>query len=246
MPNRLPATDPASTRAWRPQEIGRGRFRDVDDPLIEPLWSGRRVLAHVAAGTTTIIDDAGTDQAEEAIATALGQSVEALDAVLDGYLTTDPARSGEGVVLATGVEAPSAAQMTRQLLLGGSPDREARVDAIRTRDPGRSGRSSGPEAGTVDHEGLGDHLVFVAVDLLALDGDQLLDVPLLERKRLLDAVVVEGDLVRRGIHVRPPIAPWIPTWRALGFRSLIYKAANSRYRPGEANDGWAVVAIPTR
>jgi bifunctional non-homologous end joining protein LigD len=232
MTDHLVATDPASARTWRPQAIGSGKVRDIDDPLIEPLWSGRRVLAHVGGGTATLVDETGAEQVEDVIAAALVESVAALDAILDGYLTTDPARSGEGVVLASGVEAPSALQMTRQLLIGGNPDRDARVDALRGGEP--------------EPQPLGEHLVFVAVDLLALDGDALLDVPLLERKRLLDAVVGEAELVRLGIHVRPPIDPWLATWRALGFRSLVYKAANSRYRPGQPNDAWAVVAIPTR
>ena len=47
-----------------------------------------------------------------------------------------------------------------------------------------------------------DEVAFVVVDLLWLDGTSLLDVPLLERRRLLESVVVESDLVRRR-HVRP-------------------------------------------
>jgi ATP-dependent DNA ligase len=232
MTDRLVATHPAAVRAWRPQAVGTGKFRDVDDPLIEPLWSGTRVLAHLVEGSATLVDGTGAAQAEAEIAAALVESVEARDAVLDGYLTTDPARSGEGVVLTSGVEAPSAVQMTRQLLIGGSPDRDARVEALRGDEP--------------EPEPLGEHLVFLAVDLLSLDGESLLDVPLLERKRLLDAVVRQAELVRLGIHVRPPVDPWLATWRSLGFRSLVYKAANSRYRPGEPNEAWAVVTIPTR
>jgi ATP-dependent DNA ligase len=90
----------------------------------------------------------------------------------------------------------------------------------------------------------GHDAVFVAVDLLLLDGEPLLDVPLLERKRLLDAVLVEGPLVRIGIHVRPPVDPWLGTWRNVGFRMLAYKESNGRYRPGEANPGWASARIP--
>ena len=89
-------------------------------------------------------------------------------------------------------------------------------------------------------------IVFVAVDLLELDGQPLLDVPLLERKRLLDAVVEDGPLARRGMHIRPPIGTWISTWRALGFRAIAYKSANSRYRPGEPNDDWATAPLPIR
>jgi ATP-dependent DNA ligase len=227
-----PAAKPVGRATWRPQAFGGRTFRDVPDPLIEPVWSGTRVLAHVAAGAARLLDEAGADPAEPDVSAAIANAVAAIDAVLDGYLTTDAARTGEGIVLASGVEAPSASQMARQMLLGGNPDREARARALREPEP--------------DAEPLGDHIVFVAVDLLAIDGQSLLDVPLLERKRLLDAVVVETDLVRCGIHVRPPIDPWVATWRSLGFRAAAYKAANSRYVPGQPNDAWATVMLPSR
>jgi hypothetical protein len=232
MPDIAPTPVLEDALRWRPQGFGGRSFRDIDDPLIEPLWTGRRVLAHVAASAARLVDETGTDPAEADIASAVARAVAAADAVLDGYLTTDPARTGEGIMLESGVQAPTAGQMTRQMLLGGNPDRAARARALTEPEP--------------EPEPLGDHLVFVAIDLVALDGQPLLDVPLLERKRLLESVVVEDDLVRIGIHVRPPIDPWVATWRSLGFRSVAYKAANSRYRPGEPNPNWATVVLPTR
>ena len=179
-----------------------------------------------------MVDDHGDEHLETEIASGLAEAVTALDAVLDGYLTMDAARTGQGIRLESGVETPTASQMTRQLFLGGSPERAARARALQEPQPER--------------QALGDHLVFVAVDLVALDSEPLLDIPLLERKRLLDAVVSESEIIRIGIHVRPPIDPWVPTWRSLGFRSAGYKSANSRYRPGQANDAWATVLLPSR
>ena len=86
----------------------------------------------------------------------------------------------------------------------------------------------------------------MAIDLLRLDGDSLLDVPLLERKRLLDSVVTPSDLVRVGAYVRPPLTTWISTWRRLGFVGLSYRAANSRYHPGEEHEDWTLVPMPRR
>ena len=64
-------------------------------------------------------------------------------------------------------------------------------------------------------------------------------MPLLERKRILEGVLDEAELVRRTAFVRPPVDPWIGTWRSIGFGLLAYKAANSRYRPGQPNEEWA-------
>jgi bifunctional non-homologous end joining protein LigD len=91
-----------------------------------------------------------------------------------------------------------------------------------------------------------DHpLAFVAIDLLSLDGQSMLDIPLLERKRLLESVLTESNLVRRSAFVRPPVDPWLASWRSMGFRELAYKAANGRYVQGQVNDDWALVRIPT-
>ena len=81
-------------------------------------------------------------------------------------------------------------------------------------------------------------MTYVAFDLLWLDGESLLDVPLLERRRLLDTVLAESELVRRGTFVRPPIGGWVRSWRAQGFVGLTFRAANSRYEPGATSTEW--------
>ena len=86
----------------------------------------------------------------------------------------------------------------------------------------------------------------MAVDLLWLDGQPLFDVPLLERKRLLESALDESDLIRRGQFVRPPIDTWIGSWRALGFSAITFKAANGRYRPGSTADDWTISSMPRR
>ena len=100
-----------------------------------------------------------------------------------------------------GPEAPSAAEMTAQLFLGSAGQRR-RQELARAR--GRIAAPVGPPA-------------FVAVDLLLVDDEPILDVPLLERKRILEGVLDEAELVRRTVFVRPPVDPWLGTWRSLGF-----------------------------
>jgi hypothetical protein len=82
---------------------------------------------------------------------------------------------------------------------------------------------------------------FVAVDLLRVDGTPLLDVPLLERKRLLESVIAPSHLLRVSTHVRPPVDPWVATWKSMGLAGGIMKAANSRYRPCDDTIEWHIV-----
>lgn len=221
-----------AARAWRPQSFGRARARDIRDPLIEPLWSGDRVLVHVEAGDVAIVDARGESRTEglDAVTDAIRSVVRAGSLVLDGYLTTQASRPQAGMAW-TGPEMPSAGEVTAQMLIGGRGRNRNQKKSLEVATP-----RPDPEA----------PLAFVAIDLLALDDEPLLDVPLLERKRLLESVLDEAELVRRSVFVRPPIAVWLNSWRALGFTAVAFKSANGRYEPGIASDGWAMAPIPDR
>ena len=86
---------------------------------------------------------------------------------------------------------------------------------------------------------------FVATDLLWLDGTPLDDIPLLERKRLLDTVLDETYLIRVGPYVLDTTLQTQVTWASMGFRDLHYRSRNSRYLAGEENPDCAVAAPPT-
>ena len=227
--------EPAAIRAWRPQEFGRRSFRKIDDPLIEPVWIGVRALVHVAPAGVDIVDDVGEPAERLAASDALRPAVLATSAVIDGYLTLQALDRPPILYSGPDVEQPTSTSFFRQMFLGNLG--ENRRERLRELEQ----RLEPQPTGAID-----PNAVFVAVDLLMLDDEPLLDVPLLERKRLLDSIVEEGPLVRIGIHVRPPIGTWLATWRAAGFRSLAYKHANSRYRPGEQNDDWAITPIPAQ
>ena len=221
-----PASDPHD---WRPQAFGDRRAQQLRDPIVEPLWDGDRVLVHVGHGGVEIIDIEGIPvEAVPEIAAAVGEAVRAERLVLDGYLTPQASRTGQERLVGE-VEIPTATQMTAQMFLGRVRERKRELQD-----------APPPEVRP------GDLLVFVAVDLLALDDRPLLDLPLLERKRLLESVLEESLLVRRGLYVRPPIDPWIGAWRAQGFRAMAFKEANGRYRPGEKSPTWASAQIPVR
>jgi ATP-dependent DNA ligase len=223
-------TDPLE---WRPQEPLVTRVPvTIRDPVIEPLWTGERVLAHVdrpggRAARVRLIDRFGVDLApvDADVAAAVGEATLAEEAILDGILTAEASLDGVGTAIV-----PEARRPTASALLG-SVAGEPGI-AITRRAP--SSPAQAVEA-------------FVAFDLLRVDGQSLLDVPLLERHRLLESVLAQGALVRVSVLCRPPIDPWVATWQASGLRGGMLKSANGRYLPGDRTPEWrAVTKIATR
>ncbi len=224
------------TLDWRPQGFGKARAAAIDDPLVEPLWAGVRVLAHVDAGRTTLLDLDGdpVDDFPE-INSALRGAIRAERVVVDAHLTHQPVQAIAEVAArdSRGAEAPTATAVVGQWWFGGLLRRRRKVPL----DPESVGRDPLPADADI---------AIVVVDLLAIDDQPLLDVPLLERKRILESVLVESEYVRRGIYIRPPIDTWIGSWRTFGFNRMAFKAANSRYLPGQPNPDWAIADLPSR
>lgn len=184
---------PVDPRQWRPQEARPTRRpAEITDPILEPCWRGERVIVHfhvetTADGTDTgiveLLDGHGGDVTAEVprVAETLRGAIMALEAVVDGMLTSQSAAGGES------------------------------------------------------------EIAFVALDLLSLDGQPLLDVPLLERRRQLETLFLESPLVRVTPYARPPMRPWFNSWKSAGFDGLVMKAANSRYKPGQLTSDWTIV-----
>lgn len=80
--------------------------------------------------------------------------------------------------------------------------------------------------------------VFVAFDLLEVDGTVLANAPLLERKRHLAGVVRPSPNVRVSPFVRRGMKAWRETLKGQGFADVVAKRVNSRYRPGEQTNDW--------
>jgi ATP-dependent DNA ligase len=207
----------------------------IDDPLCEPLWGGRRVLVEVAGGR---VDLRGTDgvavEGYEVLREAIAQAAFADELLLDGSLLPAPLRDTEGARIRVGMDAvKSPGDRVKHIFIGESPltgKREALKQADEARLPAPGNQPA----------------AFVATDLLWIDGQSLLDVPLLERKRVLESALDERELVRRTMVVRPPVETWFAQWRALGFEEVTFKGANGRYRPGTVAEDWTVIVMPRR
>lgn len=220
-------TVPTNPREWRPQKPRRARYTQVIDPIVEPLWSGTRVLAHFQDsenldewGSVEVLDEYGDDAALDApqAVEQLRRQIRARSAVVDGVLTKEATAGGEN----TAIRMFPTVNPVRKFFLGGNA-----AESDVKYEP-RGPRREGPPA-------------FVAVDLLSVDGERLFDVALLERKRILESLIEESELVRLSPWARPPIRSWFNTWRSAGFRGMILKGSNSRYRPGEETPDWALV-----
>jgi hypothetical protein len=212
----------------RPQVYGNGAPHRVREPLIEPLWTGIRALAAVDDEGALVIDADGFPiDGIEAIVEALPEAVQAGAVVVDGFLTRQTSHQGMGILWPD--EMPNMGR-----LVGLRHNRA--MDTLNLKEDALTDKTFEPD----------EEISFVITDLLWLDDTDLLDVPLLERRRLLDATMVESDLVRLGAFVRPPIETWIASWRTQGFTGLTYKAANSRYLPGRSNPEWVIGGMPRR
>jgi hypothetical protein len=217
----------ADPREWRPQRVKVVRNAEVTDPILEPLWTGVRVIAHFEDsenedewGEVVVIDEFGDDASADApqAVDQLRRAIRARSAVVDGIITREATAGGENTAIGL---FPTVNPVKKFFLGGNAAEADVKYEP-------RGPRQQGPPA-------------FVALDLLSVDGQHLFDVALLERKRLLESLIEESELVRVSPWARPPVRTWFNTWRSAGFRGMILKSANSRYRPGEETSQWALV-----
>ncbi len=220
-----PDSMPADPREWRPLDARPSkRPPAISNPIIEPLWRGTRVLAHFRAtpdgprqGNVELRDSDGVDVSSDFAleAEALESAICANDAVIDGILTDQAMASGLGIGIVTRAEIRPLG-----MLIG----KGAEITVAPPREQERN-----------------LEVAFVALDLLYVDGEPFINVPLLERKRQLEGLFVPSDLARISPYVRPPIAQWLNSWKSAGFSGVVMKASNSRYRPADVQREWAII-----
>lgn len=231
-------TDPEPIRlaaVLRPQTYGRDRPERIQQPVVEPLWQGVRVIAAATLDDAALYEDGEPVTGHDAVLKALSRAIAntAVGVILDGYLTKQVPLPDKPPHLGAD-DMPSVGQFLAKPLIG---IRRNRTEEARKR------LEAEDAARTFEDD---DIVNFVATDLLWLDGEWLLDVPLLERKRLLEAIIPGDDLVRAGPYVLPPYITWIGSWRMQGFTGVTLKEANSRYRSGELAHDWTKSNMPRR
>jgi bifunctional non-homologous end joining protein LigD len=186
-------------------------FRDVDW-LFEVKWDGYRVEAVVRDGAVSLFTRNGND-AEVYFPRLLSPPtwIAAREAIVDGEVVALDER--------------------------GRPDfglLQERLGAGRIRTPGSAVPSGGPPGGAVP-------LVFQAFDLLYLDGRSLLDVPLEQRRRLLELVVRPSARVQVSALVATEGVAFFEAVKAQELEGIVAKHRRSRYEAGRRSTAWLKV-----
>ncbi len=81
-------------------------------------------------------------------------------------------------------------------------------------------------------------IVYQVFDLLFLDGESMLDVPLDERKVRLRAVLRDHPLVRYAGHIEADGESLFASVQAEGLEGIMAKRRSSRYEPGRRSHAW--------
>lgn len=169
---------------------------ELEGHILEPEWSGTRVLVRVGHPEPHFVGYVGPVEAPRELYEAISADAECATAVIDGVIVTD-------------------FQEERDLEMDGEGN------AFVRQGPPRK--------------------IFAAFDLLEVDGQSLLAVPLLERKRHLEGVLRPSPNVRITAYRARDLRSWAETLALQGFRRLVLKAWNSTYSPGATNDSWLVI-----
>ena len=151
-------------------------------------------------------------------------------------------RDGLHLTDATGTAVDDLTEATRLLDRAVAPDL-AVLDGVWTAHPFWGADDSSAANGAGDEAGGEAAHAFVALDLLELEGEPLLDVPFQERHRLLRSVVRESVGVRVSPVVKQPITGWLGGWREQGFTHYLARHQNAPYRPGVRSDDWFRIPI---
>ena len=217
----LSAARPAAMPDFVPPMLATLTDGAFDDPdwLFEVKWDGYRVEAVVRDGTARLWTrnriDAATYFPDLAGPAAW---LAAREAIVDGEvvaLNEDGRPDFSLLQDRTGLRGLEAATRRRS--------RDAR-------------RSNEEERGAIP-------IVYMAFDLLHLDGRSLLEVPLEERKRALQRVLRPHPLVRFASHVAADGVAFTRAAADRGLEGVVAKRRLSRYEPGRRSRDWLKIKL---
>ncbi len=118
--------------------------------------------------------------------------------------------------------------------------REAIVDGevVALDDDGRPDFSLLQERISAGRAGQAVPLVYQAFDLLYLDGRSLVDVPLEQRKKLLELVLRPTARVRYATHIETEGVAFFEAAKAQALEGIVAKQRRSRYEVGRRSSAW--------
>jgi bifunctional non-homologous end joining protein LigD len=192
--------------------------------LHEVKWDGYRVQAVVRGGRARLWTRKRADGATY-FPELSGPApwIDATDAVVDG----------EVVALGPDGNPSFSALQERTGMVG----LEARTGRRRPRGPSSRAADDDSDGGT----GPKAPIAYQVFDLLYLDGESLLDVPLETRKRLLRRVLRPHPIVQFAVHVLGEGSAFLDAALAGGLEGVVAKRRTSRYRPGQRSPDWVKI-----
>lgn len=90
----------------------------------------------------------------------------------------------------------------------------------------------------IEREVVRTPIVYMLFDLLRLDGHDLTDMPLRERRTLLDDVIADLDAPLQIPPVFDDVDAALDASREFGLEGVVVKDPRSRYRPGQRSPAW--------
>ena len=99
-------------------------------------------------------------------------------------------------------------------------------------------RSQNTNAADIDYMARKFPATYIVFDILEKDGKELLDIPLMERKRILENSVREGKFVVLSLFVEETGIDYYRAALEKGVEGIMAKKKQSSYEPGKRSNNW--------
>ncbi|PWB56173.1 MAG: hypothetical protein C3F06_01390 [Candidatus Methanoperedenaceae archaeon] len=99
-------------------------------------------------------------------------------------------------------------------------------------------RSQNTKPGDIDYLAQKFPATYILFDILQKDGKELLDVPLMDRKRILENSVRDGKFVVRSLFVEETGTDYYRAALEKGVEGIMAKKKKSIYEPGKRSNNW--------